>query len=182
MDTRKNKFNKTGRGLLVFLAMVIVIAVLLAATDKLPSLISNDFAQRYNSIEDAGQSIGYDIRVPAYFPEGISWPPSMIIAQKKPYKAVLMEFKGLEKTEAVLVISQSLQNNSEQFRRITMTETKEKIEYRLKGRTAVLMVGKCGAGMSCSEIAWQENGRYFRILLMTSPFELIKIAESMMHR
>ncbi len=86
------------QGLLWIIAMTAVVVILLALLNWLPSMISEDFVRRYDSIEEATRSLGFQNKalVPKYFPEGILWPPSMILAQKKPYKAVLIEFSETE--------------------------------------------------------------------------------------
>ncbi len=161
--------------------MAAAVVALLATVDWLPSLMKNDFARQYRSIEDVKRSLGLDnMLVPAYFPEGISWPPSLILAQNKPYKAVVMEFKKAGTTETVLiVIESSLRGSDAQLQRIKLSEVKEDTPYQLKGRTALLQVGTCDNGMSCSRMAWQDGGLHCTVLLTASPFELIKIAESM---
>ena len=62
-----------------------------------------------------------------------------------------------------------------------MADLKEKTKYMLKGKAALLEVGICGKGEACSRMTWQEDGLNFTVLLMSSPFELIKVAESMIH-
>jgi hypothetical protein len=183
MLEKRKKIRETSRGLFWFLIMVGVIIALLAVANWMPSVMHEDYAQKYESIEDAKRALGLDsVLVPTYFPEGISWPPSLIFAQKKPYKAVVMEFKGTEEKETVLIIIQSsLQGSDAKLQRIVLTEPREKTEYRLKEKTAILQVGMCNNGMSCSRMTWQENKLHHTVLLMSSPFELIKIAESMIH-
>lgn len=160
-----------------------VVVTLLATANWLPSLKQRGFARQYGSIEEAKGSLGLKhILVPAYFPEGISWPPSLILAQNKPYKAVVMEFKRAETMETALIVIQSdLRGSDTQLQRIRLSELKEESQYRLKGQSALLQVGTCDNGTPCSRIAWQDSGLHCTVLLMAPPFELIKIAESMIH-
>lgn len=177
----ENMIGKTARGLLWIFVMAGVIVVLLATVNWLPSLIQKDFAQKYESIEDAKRSLGLEkVLVPSYFPEGIPWPPSLILAQKKPYTALVMEFREAETKKTVLTIIQTSLNGSDvQFQRIKLTEVKEEARYQIKGRSAFLQVGTCENGMPCSRMTWTDSGLHCTVLLMSSPFELIKIAESM---
>ena len=181
METQETRIGRTARGLLWILVLAAMAVGLLAAVNWLPSLMQLDFARQYDSIEEAKRAGGLDtVLVPAYFPEGISWPPSLILAQKKPYQAVVMEFREAEATETVLIVVQSsLQGNDAQLQRIRLSEVKEETEYRLKEKRALLQIGTCDNGMPCSRMTWQDGALRCTVLLMSSPFELIKIAESM---
>ncbi|MBA4349126.1 MAG: hypothetical protein C0415_03945, partial [Thermodesulfovibrio sp.] len=149
---RKNRIGKTVRSLLLILAMAGAVVALLAAMNWLPSLMEKGFIRQYSSIEEAKRSLGLDnVMVPAYFPEGISWPPSLILAQKKPYKAVVMEFKKAETMETLLIISQSsVQGSDAQLQRIKLSELKEETKYKMKGKIALLQVGTCDNSKPCS--------------------------------
>jgi hypothetical protein len=184
MKQRTNRIGKTVRGAFWIIVMVAVIVILLALLNWIPSLIHEDFVQKYDSIRETARSLGHDykILVPTYFPEGISWPPSLILAQKKPYKAVVIEFSESESMKTFLILIQSsLQKSDLKLQRITMTDVTEKTEYSLKGTAALLTVGTCDTGINCSSITWNENAHHFTVLIMSSPFELIKVAESMIH-
>jgi hypothetical protein len=183
MDMQIQKIGKTLRGLLWMLALVILAIMFLAAVNWLPSLREDGFARQYTSIEEVRRSLKLnDIVVPAYFPEGIRWPPSFILAQKKPYQAVVMEFKEAKTKEtALIVIQSSLRGSDGQLQRIRLSNVKEETQYRLKGRYVLLQVGTCDNGMQCSKMTWQDSGLFYTVILTSSPFELIRIAESMIH-
>src|SRR3990172_6505504 len=123
METRENRMGKMLRGLLAMFLIAGLAVAFLAAANRLPSLIQKGFARPYDSIEEAKRSLGLDnVLVPAYFPEGITWPPSLILAQKKPYMALVMEFKKVEASETILIVIQSSSDGSdEQFQRITLS-------------------------------------------------------------
>jgi hypothetical protein len=165
------------------LLMTGLAAAFLAAANRLPSLMQKGFAQQYDSIDEAKRSLGLDqVLIPAYFPEGITWPPSLILAQKKPCTAVVMEFKKVETTDTALIVIQSSSDVSDrQLQRITLSQLKEETRYPLKGKMVVLQVGLCDNSMPCSRMTWQDSGIHRTVLLMSSPFELIRIAESMIH-
>src|SRR5271169_6689673 len=173
--------GKNIRNLLYMMIMAGGVVALLAAVNRLPSSIEKGFARQYDSVEEAKRSLGFDnILVPRYFPEGISWPPSFIFGQKKPYKAVVLEFREAKAGETVLIAIQTSRLGSEsQLQRTRLTELKEDTQFSLKGRVARLQVGTCDKGVPCSRISWQEGDLYFTVLFISSPFELIRIAESM---
>jgi hypothetical protein len=183
METGNHKTRKTLRGLMWMLALSGLVVLFLSLMNWLPSLREGGFARQYTSIEEANQALNLDaVVVPAYFPEGITWPPSFILAQKKPYQAVVMEFKGTQKRETSLIIIQSSSRGSDvQLQRIRMSEVKEETPYKLKGRSVLLQVGSCDNGTSCSKMTWQDKGISHTLIFMSSPFELIRIAESMIH-
>lgn len=178
-----HKTGNTLRGLLWMLALMMLAVLFLAALNWLPSLREGGFARQYDSIEEAARALQLNtIVVPTYFPEGIRWPPSFILAQKKPYQALVMEFKEAKTKEtALIVIQSSLLGSGEQLQRISLSQMKEETQYRLKGRVVLLQVGTCDNGKQCSKMTWQDNGHSYTIILMSSPFELIRIAESMIH-
>jgi len=173
--------GKTLHGLLWMFLMAGLVVMVLAVMNRLPDRIQKGFVRQYDGIEEAKRSLGLDkVLAPAYFPEGITWPPSLVLAQKKPYKAIVMEFKKAESMEtALIVIQSSLQAGDAQFQRIALSELKEETQYRMKGKIVLLQVGTCDNGTPCSRMKWQDNGLYCTVLLMSSPFELIRIVESM---
>ncbi len=184
MKSPKNRIGETVRGLFWLAIMAALVVMLLALLNWLPSLIRDDFVRKYDSIEEAARSLRLDNKVlfPKYFPEGISWPPSLILAQNKPYKAIVIEFKETETMETVLIVIQSsLKDNNAHLQRITIKKVSEETEFNLKGKSALLQVGTCETPVTCSRMTWQDNGLYFTVLLMSPPFELIKVAESMIN-
>lgn len=180
---RKDQMRKTLRSLLLFSAAALVLLCLLVIAQRLPTLKQNSFVRQYASVEEVKRALELDrVLVPSYFPEGVAWPPTVVLAQKKPYEAVIMEFRKAETAETVLVIIQSsLQGRYSQLERIPMVEVKEDTSYLLKGRRAELQVGTCAGGVTCSRISWDDSGLHCTVLFMAPPFELIKIAESMVH-
>jgi hypothetical protein len=173
---------KTVKGLLWMLLIAALLVALLAAANRLPSLTQQGFARQYAGIEEAKRSLGLGpVPVPAYFPEGIAWPPSFVLAQKRPYEAVVMEFKKTGSMETALIVVQStVRGEDARLQRITLSDVQQETRSPLKGgRSALLQVGTCDNGAHCSRMAWQDNGFYYSVLLMSSPFELTKIAESM---
>lgn len=183
MEDRKIDMVRIVRGVLVTLLMAVLVVALLAVANGIPSRAQGGFAKRFSSVEEAQRAIGLDrIAVPAYFPAGISWPPSFIIGQQKPYRAVAMEFREAQTGRVILTIVQSsLRQDDPQFQRIRMTAVREETAYSLKGKTAVLQVGTCGGGIACGKMTWQDKGAYTTVLSISSPFDLIRIAESMIH-
>jgi hypothetical protein len=82
--------------------------VALKVINWLPRAMQQDAVRRYKSVEEVRSALNMkDIYVPSYFPQQISWPPSSILAQSKPFTAIVMEFTRADKRNTALVISQS---------------------------------------------------------------------------
>lgn len=147
----------------------------------LPWQIQQNTARQFHSIDAAKIATGIEyVMVPVYIPEGILWPPKLIVAQKKPFYALVMEFINAKTKDVELFIIQSSTEKAEKrFQKIDFVEMKEETEYILKGRKAILQVGDCKGGIECSKLMWQENEMYCSVFLMSSSFNLIRVAESM---
>ena len=168
-------------GYLLFAAAVAVLLGGLKIMGRLPLLAQRDLLRQYESVEAAKAELSIrQIYVPSYFPQNLSWPPSTVLAQGKPFPALIMEFGQAEGASAGLVVSQSL---SETFRtdgKIRIVQLKEKVRYPLKGRDSLLEVGTCGAGEPCSRVSWKEGDTHIVVMARSTPFELIQVAESML--
>lgn len=169
-------------GFLFFLLITAVVVALIKTGNWLPLAFQHDTLRKYNSTEEVKASLPIkNIYVPAYFPQTISWPPSIIVAQSKPSIAVLMTFNRAGSNDESLVI---IQTASDAFTRepfVKMTRIAESAPYKLHGRDALLEVGTCKNDETCSRISWQEGEYRMVVIMKASPFELIKIAGSMLH-
>ena len=61
-----------------------------------------------------------------------------------------------------------------------LSRIKEQATYPLKGRSAILEVGSGVKGEPCSRISWREKDVRITVLARLTPFELMKVAESML--
>jgi len=169
------------RSFLLFSSAVAVLIVTLKVMNWLPLTIEKNTLRRYASTEEVKSSLNIrEIYVPAYFPQNIVWPPSEILAQSKPFPAVVMEFKNQASGDMVLVLSQSRGGPSPAGHALDLAGIKETVPFLLKGRKAVLVVGECIKGTPCSKITWEEGADTVTAFMKASPFELTKIAESML--
>jgi hypothetical protein len=119
--------------------------------------------------------------VPSYFPQSITWPPSEILAQARPYPAVLMVFNQAEKRDVALVVSQAATGAFPGNEFIRFVKITEKVPYHFKDREALLEVGACKNEEPCSRLSWTEGNYRITLTMKSPPFELIRIAESMLH-
>jgi hypothetical protein len=168
-------------GLLAFVAVITMLVLALMLLNRIPLMFQKDMLRRYDDLDEVRTTLNMkDIAVPAYFPQDVSWPPFEILAQGKPFPAVFMKFKQTGTGNIALVISQSegVFNTGNPIEIVSVTEN---VEYLLKGRKAVLTVGIGKKGEPCCRITWKENSRFFSVTMRSTPFELTKIAESMIH-
>src|SRR3989304_5477526 len=81
-------------GALAFAAGLGVLGIALKSLNWRPPVAQKDLTRRYGDVEEMRTALGFrQVFVPSYFPEDFRWPPSGILAQGKPYPAVIMEFE-----------------------------------------------------------------------------------------
>jgi hypothetical protein len=168
-----------------FLYFVVTVAVLIGGLKLInwvPSVVQEGFIGEYKSIEEVESKLKIrDVYVPSYFPQSFKWPPDTIWAQTKPFTAIVMEFRNQDKGELGLIISQVAAGaHFIPASKIRIAEVREKAAYSLKGRKAVLEVGTGKNEEPCSSISWTEGGYRMTVVMKSSPFDLLKIAESML--
>ncbi|MGE5174349.1 MAG: hypothetical protein ACM3MD_11045 [Betaproteobacteria bacterium] len=169
-------------GFFYLLLTVAAVLVVLRTLNWLPTMLQKDMMGRYGSVEEVRSKLNIrDLLVPSYFPQSIAWPPSEILAQAKPYPAVLMIFKAAKEQDVVLVISQAASDTFSAKALIPFVQITRTVPYDLKGRKALLEVGTGKNEEPCSRLSWAENNYKIILTMKSPPFELIRIAESMLH-
>jgi hypothetical protein len=171
-------------GVLAFAAGLAILVIALKALNWFPLIAQKDLMRRYGDFEEMRTTLGIrEIFVPSYFPEDFRWPPSGILAQGKPYPAVIMEFErsGEGKSREVgMMIYQAARDDFSPGGPLVLTRIREQATYPLKGRSAILEVGDGVKGEPCSRISWREKEVRITVLARLTPFELMKVAESML--
>ncbi len=169
-------------GLFYFAAAIAILVVALKVTNWLPTMLQEGAMKKYGSIEEVKAQLKVrDVYVPSYFPQSVKWPPSRILAQSRPYFALLMEFSHVKTSDMGLVISQVADNRPIPEEKLRLAQIKERATYSLKGRTALLEVGACENEMPCSRISWNEGKYKLTLIIKAPPFDLLKIADSMVN-
>lgn len=166
-----------------FAVTIAALVAVLKIADWLPHAIQDDGMRRYGTLEEARSKLKIrDIYVPSYFPQGfITWPPSEILAQNRPFTAVIMEFRQVGKGDTALIITQSASAAFVPGGKLEFSQIRETTAHKLKGKEALLEVGACRRGEPCSRISWNEGRYRMSIFSKYPPIELIRIAESMAH-
>ena len=167
-------------GLLYLLLSVAAVLIVLMVLNWLPTMLQKDMMRRFNSLDEVQSKLNIrELQVPSYFPQSIMWPPSEILAQAKPYPAVLMIFNDVNTRAITLVISQGTTDAFSANTLIPFVRVTRKVPLDLKTRKAILEVGTCKDDEPCSRLSWTENNFRTVITMKSEPFELIRIAESM---
>lgn len=170
------------RNLLLFGAAVASLIIVLKMMNWMPLAVEEGLLRRYSSIDEVKSKLKIKtIYTPAFYPQSLRWPPSQIAAQTKPFTAVVMEFAQKENNDVFLIISQIAAHHSLPDEKIKILRIKETVRYPLKGRDALLVVGVCRDGEPCCRIAWDEEEYRISLVMRSTPINLLKIAESMVH-
>lgn len=179
----KNSRQSIVQGVMVMSVLSALVAAALGGMNLLAASIQNVAASRVADIDEARRSVGFtQITVPTYFPEGITWPPSSIIGQRKPFPAVALEFRGTQGGSIALIIVQQLRSNDPRaLQRVSLTNIQEETPYLIKKQQAILQVGTCGSASQCSQMRWSSDNVHHSVLFLGPPIELIRLAESMIH-
>jgi hypothetical protein len=167
---------------LLFAVMVAATVFILKLLNWVPLSIESGGIRQYRTIEDVQRDLGIrKVLLPSYFPQHLSWPPSEIYAQNKPYPLVIMYFTDENSGKVVLAISQSGSGNLPGSElRIEPYRTAKEEKIVIKGRNARLYLASCRGGDICNSLTWRE-GDYFMKVVDSGPVkELIRISESML--
>lgn len=171
-------------GSLAFAAGLAILVVALMTLNWFPLIAQKDLMRRYGDFEEMRTALGIrQVFVPSYFPEDFRWPPTGILAQGKPYPAVIMEFEksGEDKAREVgMMIYQAAEDGFSPGGTLVVSRIRERATYSLRGRPAILEVGSGVKGEPCSRISWREKEVRITVLARLTPFELMKVAESML--
>lgn len=164
-----------------FAITVAVLLVVLKMINWLPLIIQKESMRQYHSIEEMQSRLNIaTVYIPSYFPQHLAWPPSIIIAQRKPFTAVIMHFHYRNSEEVGMVIRQvragelALPDSALALRKVLQTSS-----ILIKDRNALLETGECDGGASCSRVSWEEGGLSIAVTAKTPQRELIRIARSM---
>ncbi len=171
--------------ILGFIMFVIAVAALIGSLKLLnwtPDILQQGLPSTYGSIDAVKSKLHIrDIYIPSYYPQGLQWPPARITAQSKPYAMILMEFNRKEDNNISLVISQTALPHPPPMVTMEMIQTNERVNFPFKGRNALLEVGLCRNKEQCCRISWNESPYRIVVVMLASPSEIVKIAESMVY-
>lgn len=168
---------------LLFALTIAAIVLLLRLANWIPGIMQQESMRPYSNIDLVRTKLQIrEVYVPSYLPRQFRWPPSEILAQGTPFIAIIMEFRDERTGEPILMTSQTEKGRLPAWdKKIVIQKFEERVHYSLKGRDAVLTVGLCGDGEPCSGISWEEGPYRIDVLMKSGPFDLLRIADSMIH-
>lgn len=165
--------------IILFAAAVAVLIGVLKTLNWVPGVMQTGLLQQYGTIEEVKTRLGVPRpSTPSYYPQGLRWPPVRIMAQTKPHLMILQEFARTKDRLIALVIVQIAKGREAPKLPLVMTGITEQVPFNLKGRDAFLEVGEC-EGAQCSRVSWDEADSRIMVLMLASPSETVKIADSM---
>ncbi|MEJ2695424.1 MAG: hypothetical protein P8013_02135 [Candidatus Sulfobium sp.] len=167
---------------LLFVVMVAAVVFALRLLNWVPLSVEKGTVRKYRTIEDVQRDLGIrKILLPSYFPQRLSWPPSEIFAQSRPYPMIIMYFTDEKTGKIVLAISQTGSGSSEApALRIEPHRIVKEEKVMLKGREARLYLASCRGGGVCNSLTWQEADYSMKVVDRGPEKELIRISESML--
>lgn len=170
--------------LLVFAATVLLVALILSVLSWLPSLMQTQRLKKFSSVEMAHKELRTSrIYMPTYIPEhlGLTWPPSEIYGQDRPFDALIMYVSYKEKQETGLVIHQiSAEANYEIEPHMDFRKTGDGRRVEIKKRPALLFPALCNGESPCNAVSWKEEGTVITVIGKCTAQDVIKIAASML--
>ena len=163
--------------------MIVLLILALKVMNWLPLAMHQDTVRRYDSIEEVRSALNMkDIYVPSYFPQQISWPPSAILAQSKPYLRDRDGIypRGQKKYRAGHIPVRRQGPGCRTSDRDQGCHGNGKVHDTRQGCRAHRRHMRQMTS-PCSGITWIEGKYTMTVLMKSTPFELTKIVESMIH-
>ena len=162
------------------LLVVGLAALLLYGLGKLPAYLpgSAPAVKEYASIEEAATELGFDIAIPVYFPNYLSWPPETIKGQKKPFPKVEIVFLSADRKTEILAIYEWLSDSPEALSALWLENSSARMPINLNQNQGELIIGKTADGFTSNGAHWMVNGQHFLVVTTKPVQELLAIARS----
>ena len=169
------------KGLTALAAFAVLLVLVLSLLNWIPSAVQRGTLAKYSDVGALKAGLGLKrVMVPSYFPQNITWPPSVVLGQSVPFESVVLEFKGPATDGPALTVSQARREGFRPEGRIRIASVMQSVPYELDGRRAILSSGQCARGGRCSVLSWTEaDGLAVEIRLRGGPLEAVKIAHSL---
>jgi len=115
---------------------------------------------------------------PAFFPEGLSWPPREILARGGRDFAVLMHFDRAGSEQIVLALSQRLPTAPRLPTRIDPAREIQNDVVTVGGTPGHVSLARCSDGGACNRVTWERHGYDVELTGRLPEQELLRIAGS----
>jgi len=185
---REKIIRGAGDLLRIILSLILIIALtvgVLRLLDILPSYIQGEagVTKHYATVEEAESKLKMKILLPAYFPDYLSWPPSLIKVERRPVIKVSLSFLSRKGEDVALTIHQVLSDTKDIPREALLPapilQEREVLIDGWEGRLT-LVIGE--DGRTWNRLSWRGDDRWLVILSRFPPADLLRMARSMGHR
>lgn len=164
------------------LLMVSTVALALYILGTIPGHIASSERgiKEYNSVEDAESKLGFDIAIPAYFPNYLSWPPASIRGQVEPVLMSQMIFFSSDHHTEDLVITQVISTGEDLPVSLPWIDSiLQKTPITINGKPGELIIGKRSDGVTVNGVYWRADGIYYAVITTHPVEEATTLAQSM---
>ena len=134
----------------------------------------------HGSVEDAEQTLGATILLPAYFPQAFRWPPAGIRTVRSPARAAALAFAPADSGRTPLLIVQSIDGEVPVADRL-LPPGKElhRVSFDLGGIPAVMTDVFLPPDGTFHDISFVADGRRVVFRFQGDPEEILKMAASL---
>ena len=161
--------------------LVGVIALGLYLVGKVPAYIqANAGTREYDTLQEAQTDLGFDIILPMYFPNYLTWPPFQITGEVKPFPRLQTVFVTTDRQTAVLQIIQTTSGSQSALAKLPWIDAVlTEMPVILGDITATLVVGTRNDGYLINGARWTADGYQFAVVTTQPVQELLKIVRSL---
>lgn len=172
--------NRKTLGLLYFGITLVVLTGALMLFNWLPRAVQKGSLRHYGTLDEVKADLTLKkVYVPSYFPQDLSWPPSAIVAQRRPFTLVVMHFRHPGERGVGMVIEQrSASARGYPDTALVLETVTQQGHVDIKNRDGTLARGLCG-GSACARISWREGDFLLTVTLKGTERDIIRIARSM---
>ena len=167
------------KGLLWFCVFGVLFAGTLWILNAVPLLLKQEGFRSLKNIGETQAYLGTRLSLPRYFSPGLVWPPSAILAQRKPFPAYVVRFKKRGEDGVSLVLSMSPVRHPLSGFHIEPAMGLRRMRVKLTDQSAELVIGRLRSGERCCLLSWVQAAKRWTLSGVLPPSEILKMAESM---
>ncbi|HOC17638.1 MAG TPA: hypothetical protein PKK95_05175 [Vicinamibacterales bacterium] len=157
-------------------------AAALAAADRLPALLSGAThgARVYRTLSAAESALGARLRLPSYYPDTLSWPPSRIEVAPGPPPVTAVHVTRRDGAREALVVCQSIGAPADPPRwLLPPLEALQDVEVEVGLHQAGLVRRLTPGGLVVHDLSWTQGERRFTLRYEGAVEDLLRMARSL---
>ena len=167
------------KGLLWFCVFGVLFAGTLWILNAVPLLLEQEGFRSLKNIGETQAYLGTRLPLPRYFPPGLVWPPSAILAQRKPFPAYVVKFQKRGERKVSLVLSVAPPRRPLSGFHIEPAMGLRRMRVNFADQSAELVIGRLRSGERCCLLSWVQAAKRWTLSGLLPPSEILKMAESM---